>query len=929
MKKSGFKMRRRSGFTLLEVMLATTIGATLVSSLIYTGNEVRKAVEGVHDETFLQTVARDLQDNLDKTLAKSSIANMSTSTLAADADAPILVGNSSLQLGDTERIRYMADASGGLLGGGTLEYSGNGGASWRTLTEVGSRGMMEAAEFAYGKYVTNEDEDIPSPDRLMYRVDDRVRDSMLRITTTLKKHEMVPYYMQAARTPRSLDWRWVEQSKGGDPTKDSDGDGIFDDKDDAPLDPTVTIRERYPTGAGETASIAFEDLYPSQGDADYNDLVAAFYVRETYGKGDPDAASANQRPGLKEVYMRYYAQARGAGYNHELRVNLKDIVKGGGIVKVYRYRPDGVLDSEEGFHTNTKTWVSIFPDSRTQLPPSPEDGWSTNARPGTTIRPSWSTVVKVYFDQPDSNRYKTTQVPPYDPFLIVKNTNQEIHLPLYDNNADGIGESYRFTNGTVKTMVDGDGDPFALLVPTNWKWPLEEQKIDVAFPKFRAWVQAGRPLETDWFNFPLQRRYKTNSLNTPTGAAPSPHPNWKNLNEPDGSGNARYVYVFEPFLFNGGTQAFLAPTSQTGAATAITPSAAPSAATDGAGNLFPIALQEAVLNGKAIGDPLGDIYVGGASGNFGWLSWDGDGSAPRLAASLNMPGDSHTYVNPDDASDHTINIGDWIHGNTGISNSSAIRARLDKLKEFDITVPVWDTATGSGANARYHTVAFARVRITDYRLPTENRITATYLGMTDNQGDLLAVAEPSPTPAPSAAPSVAPSAAASVAPSVAPSPSPSPSVAATQLMPFAIHQTLANSANANTDLGWVYAGTGTSQFVWLGWNGSTSEGTLRTSLVRPGNADTYTNPLDSADHHLNTSDGVRAFTNIDNVDDNKNRLDAIANKTVVIPLFDYNNSGYVRVSGFARVMVTDYRLKDEDRLRVKFVGLSKSDGSAP
>jgi hypothetical protein len=50
-----------------------------------------------------------------------------------------------------------------------------------------------------------------------------------------------------------------------------------------------------------------------------------------------------------------------------------------------------------------------------------------------------------------------------------------------------------------------------------------------------------------------------------------------------------------------------------------------------------------------------------------------------------------------------------------------------------ITVPVWNTATGQGSNTRYHGVGFARIWITDYRLPGQNRISAIFWGMTSCQ----------------------------------------------------------------------------------------------------------------------------------------------------------------------------------------------------
>lgn len=145
-------------------------------------------------------------------------------------------------------------------------------------------------------------------------------------------------------------------------------------------------------------------------------------------------------------------------------------------------------------------------------------------------------------------------------------------------------------------------------------------------------------------------------------------------------------------------------------------------------NLYPIALNVKTVAGKIPGQSLGDIYNGSQSGNFGWLTWAGSPSEPTLTTSLTPPGNSSTYVNPNNAADHVVSVGDWVHGKPGVSNGKSVRDALDVLKTIDIDVPIWDRATGSGNNTLYHVVGFAKVRITDYRLPNQNRITATYLG---------------------------------------------------------------------------------------------------------------------------------------------------------------------------------------------------------
>jgi hypothetical protein len=123
-----------------------------------------------------------------------------------------------------------------------------------------------------------------------------------------------------------------------------------------------------------------------------------------------------------------------------------------------------------------------------------------------------------------------------------------------------------------------------------------------------------------------------------------------------------------------------------------------------------------------------DIANAAQPGGFVWLAWNGDGGEPALVRSLTPPGNSGRYINPDDPGDRELSVGDWVRGRPAVANSARIRQALDQLKAQDIDVPVWDEARNSGTNALYRVVGFARVRLVDYRLPQENRISALFLG---------------------------------------------------------------------------------------------------------------------------------------------------------------------------------------------------------
>lgn len=144
--------------------------------------------------------------------------------------------------------------------------------------------------------------------------------------------------------------------------------------------------------------------------------------------------------------------------------------------------------------------------------------------------------------------------------------------------------------------------------------------------------------------------------------------------------------------------------------------------------LYPIALARGTLLDARVGDVLHDILNGTRPGNFGWLTWSGSPSVPTLASSLTPPGDCEDYVNPDDPSDAAISPGDWIQGCPGVKNGKKVRDALDALIGQEILVPIWDQTRGQGNHADYRMCGAARVRLLDYALPKENRITVEFLG---------------------------------------------------------------------------------------------------------------------------------------------------------------------------------------------------------
>ena len=134
------------------------------------------------------------------------------------------------------------------------------------------------------------------------------------------------------------------------------------------------------------------------------------------------------------------------------------------------------------------------------------------------------------------------------------------------------------------------------------------------------------------------------------------------------------------------------------------------------------------------------VQNGSGSGNFGWLVWNTgvNASAPTLGDSLAWPGNAldyvdhgdggqvlpgfnhvvRGYVEPDDPTDTDLNVGDVVAGSTGAINAAEVRStmELNIRLERELRLMVWNSATGTGSNARYTISGFAIFRPIGYSL---------------------------------------------------------------------------------------------------------------------------------------------------------------------------------------------------------------------
>lgn len=242
--------------------------------------------------------------------------------------------------------------------------------------------------------------------------------------------------------------------------------------------------------------LAWEDLYPSSGDADYNDMVVAVRIEEQY----------NAQNQLEMVVLDFLPSARGAGYNHAVMLSLDGeidgsknvtttttpIINGDTQTKATYFNLDSGSTQEKWFASGRD--IDVFNNTRSTL-----SGYA-NVYPDEEITsPKMMTRIEVQVADPTINLYGDSlaeRIGLYRPYLHVMNTNSDIDLASV-NPDDG--------------MIDDEGYPFGILIPETWAWPTEQVSIDDAYPYFadyRAWL-AGEttvlsPEAENWYAYPTE-----------------------------------------------------------------------------------------------------------------------------------------------------------------------------------------------------------------------------------------------------------------------------------------------------------------------------------------------------------------------------------------------------------------------------------------
>lgn len=254
---------------------------------------------------------------------------------------------------------------------------------------------------------------------------------------------------------------------------DTDGDGVPDDQDDYPNDPERAFNNYFP-GNGLWATLAFEDLWPSKGDYDFNDLVIGYNFNQI--------TNANNQ--VVDIQAKFDARHNGAGLHNgfafQIPTNQSNIAS---ITSNYQSLGNIVKNGNGTESGQEEANFIVFEDTEFAL--------------GKEID------MTIHLTTPQNASRLGT--PPYNPYLIKGgDVNVEVHLPdmaptsLADLSLFGTSDD-NSNPATGKYYKSSNNLPWGINIVYKFKWMKEKQEITKGYLHFGDWAESGGTQYADWY----------------------------------------------------------------------------------------------------------------------------------------------------------------------------------------------------------------------------------------------------------------------------------------------------------------------------------------------------------------------------------------------------------------------------------------------
>jgi LruC domain-containing protein len=251
---------------------------------------------------------------------------------------------------------------------------------------------------------------------------------------------------------------------------DADGDGIIDIYDEYPNDAERATNVFTPSISG-VGSYAFEDLWPAQGDYDFNDLIVNYRFQNVL----------NAQGMVVETKMYFYVKNVGGSFKNGFGIDLdmnSDLIR---QVSGCNYTEGLVSVNSKGLEENQDQAVIIVFDNSHNTPETLE------------INVAYTTPIP------------QDVIGVFNPFIFVNgNRGREVHMA--DFKPTSLADTSLFGTGDdASNMASGlyyknkNNLPWGINILYDFTAPLEKSPINLGYTKFDAWASSGGTEYPDWY----------------------------------------------------------------------------------------------------------------------------------------------------------------------------------------------------------------------------------------------------------------------------------------------------------------------------------------------------------------------------------------------------------------------------------------------
>jgi len=245
-----------------------------------------------------------------------------------------------------------------------------------------------------------------------------------------------------------------------------------------------------------TGTLAYEDLWPWQGDYDFNDLVISYKFEIT----------KNINEQVQHIKASFKILGFGAFFNNGFGFSLPGIPNES-LVSV----TGSVLKSNSvvnlisnGLEAGQSSATVIVIDDVFDIMPHPGLGTGVNTELFAPYVQPQTIVIEMDFGT-SAITFNQLNIGNFNPFIFVdQQRGTEIHLPGYlptslaDLSLLGTGEDTGIlgANRYYKTV---NNLPWAINIPVEFEYPIEKQDITSVFTHFAEWAESNGDLFPDWY----------------------------------------------------------------------------------------------------------------------------------------------------------------------------------------------------------------------------------------------------------------------------------------------------------------------------------------------------------------------------------------------------------------------------------------------